>query len=98
MSQRRGNRSTNVEPDISNLEESIKECVHFILCREGSKIPIKRSEIIKHLHATCETATNQVNTVLAEANKILKRVSTFVLKLFPLFCFFFFYLLWHAKC
>ena len=79
MSQRRGNRSTNVEPDVSELEEAIKECVHYILCREGSKIPIKRGEIIKHLNATCETATSQVNRVLSEADKVLKRVSVFVL-------------------
>ncbi|KAJ8712548.1 hypothetical protein PYW07_005390 [Mythimna separata] len=74
MSQRRGNRSTNAEPDISELEDSIKECVHYIICREGSKIPIKRSEIIKHLNTTCETPTSQVNKVIIEANKILKRV------------------------
>lgn len=74
MSQRR-NRQSNAEVDVSALEDAIKECVRYIICREGSKIPIKRSEVSKHLNATCQTSPNQVNSVLIEANKILKRVS-----------------------
>lgn len=73
MSQRR-NRQSNAEVDVSALEDAIKECVRYIICREGSKIPIKRSEVSKHLSATCQTSPNQVNSVLIEANKILKRV------------------------
>uniref|UniRef100_A0A2A4K7V2 MAGE domain-containing protein n=1 Tax=Heliothis virescens TaxID=7102 RepID=A0A2A4K7V2_HELVI len=67
-------RSTSAEPDISDLEESIKECVRYIICREGSKIPIKRAEIIKHLNTTCQTPSNMVKTILVEADKIIKRV------------------------
>lgn len=74
MSQRRGNRSTAEESE-ANLDDAIKECVRFIVCREGSKIPIKRAEIVKHLNTTCQTLANQVNTVIVEANKTLKRVS-----------------------
>ncbi|KAL0822026.1 hypothetical protein ABMA28_005402 [Loxostege sticticalis] len=73
MSQRRGNRSTAEESE-ANLDDAIKECVRFIVCREGSKIPIKRAEIVKHLNTTCQTLANQVNTVIVEANKTLKRV------------------------
>ncbi|XP_068617932.1 non-structural maintenance of chromosomes element 3 homolog [Battus philenor] len=72
MSQRRQNRT--VGEDISVAENAIKECVRYIFYREGSKIPIKRSEILKHLQNVCETPSNQVNTVIAEANKVLKTV------------------------
>ncbi|KAM3957934.1 non-structural maintenance of chromosomes element 3 homolog [Aphomia sociella] len=72
MTQRR-NRSNTEEVDV-NVESAINECVRYIICREGSKIPIKRAEIAKHLNSTCQTPSNQVNTVIIEANKILKRV------------------------
>lgn len=85
MSQRKSNRSTPEESN-PNLEDHIKECVRFIVCREGSKIPIKRAEIVKHLANTCQTSPNQVNAVIIEANKTLKRVCTFgVLPLFKKF-------------
>lgn len=77
MSQRRANRTVNTsnsEEIEATLEDAINECVRFITCREGSKIPIKRAEIIKHLNTTCQTPANQVNTVVIEANKVLKRV------------------------
>lgn len=77
MSQRRINR-THTDEDLSHLEDAIKECVRFIFCREGSKIPIKRTEIIKHLTTACETPNNQVNKVIAEADKTLKKV-TFII-------------------
>ncbi|XP_075980384.1 non-structural maintenance of chromosomes element 3 homolog [Anticarsia gemmatalis] len=75
MSQRRANRSRGGDTDdVAGLEDSIKECVRFILCKEGSKIPIKRGEILKHLSTVCQTATNLVNIVIIEANKVLKNV------------------------
>lgn len=74
MSQRRSNRSREEPEDLSHLEDSIKECVRFMLCREGSKVPIKRSEVNKHLSTVCQTASNQINTVIIEASKVLKRV------------------------
>lgn len=75
MSQRRNNRSSN-DTNFENMEESIQECVRYIICREGSKLPIKRAEILKHLSTVCQTTSNQINTVIIEANKILKNVST----------------------
>lgn len=74
MSQRRSNRSQ--AEDVPNLEEPIKECVRFIVCREGSKIPIKRSEIVRHLGAVCQTPSNQINNVVVGANNILRKVSS----------------------
>ncbi|XP_026754710.2 non-structural maintenance of chromosomes element 3 homolog [Galleria mellonella] len=73
MSQRRVNRS-NTEEVEENIESAINECVRYIVIREGSKIPIKRAEIAKHLNSTCQTPSNQVNSVIIEANKVLKRV------------------------
>nr|XP_021186038.2 non-structural maintenance of chromosomes element 3 homolog [Helicoverpa armigera] len=73
-SQAEQDRSTIAETDVSDHEDSIKECVRYIICREGSKIPIKRAEIIKHLSTTCQTPSNLVKTVLVEADRILKRV------------------------
>lgn len=73
MSQRRSNRSQDAE-DVQNLEEAIKECVRYIVCREGSKIPIKRFEIVKHLGTVCQTPANQINNVVVGANNILKKV------------------------
>lgn len=75
MSQKRVKRPSNTAIDYSEIEDSVKECVRFIVCREGSKIPIKRSEIIKHLSTVCETPSNHTNAVIIEANKVLKRVS-----------------------
>ncbi|RVE48028.1 hypothetical protein evm_007340 [Chilo suppressalis] len=76
MSQRRANRTntTNEEEISMHLEDAIKECVRFIICREGSKKPIKRAEISSHLNTTCQTPNNQINTVMIEANKLLKRI------------------------
>ncbi|XP_041982321.1 non-structural maintenance of chromosomes element 3 homolog [Aricia agestis] len=72
MSQRRSRASNEV--DLSPLQDAIKECVRFVVCREGSKLPIKRAEIIKHINTNNQTPANQVNVVIVEANKILKRV------------------------
>lgn len=71
MSQRRS-KSLNVSS--SEIADSIKECVRYIISREGSKIPIKRAEIIKHLTTICQTSSGQVNAVIIETNKILKQV------------------------
>lgn len=71
MSQRRQNRS-QAEEGIG--DDVVNECVRFIICREGSKIPIKRPEIIKHLTTTCQISSNQINKIIIEANKVLKRV------------------------
>ncbi|VVC88625.1 unnamed protein product [Leptidea sinapis] len=64
--------------DHSRLEartqDAVKECVRYIICREGSKIPIKRIEIIKHLQNTYQTSTNHINTVILEADKLLKKI------------------------
>ncbi|XP_053611161.1 non-structural maintenance of chromosomes element 3 homolog isoform X2 [Plodia interpunctella] len=73
MSQRRANRST-VDSEETVDEDAVNECVRFIVCREGSKIPIKRAEIMKHLSATTQIPGNQVKSILVEANKILKKV------------------------
>ncbi|XP_060804903.1 non-structural maintenance of chromosomes element 3 homolog isoform X2 [Amyelois transitella] len=73
MSQRRTNRST-ADAEESVDEEAVTECVRYIICRESSKFPIKRAEILKHLTTTTQTPANQVKSVLVEANKILKQV------------------------
>ncbi|CAB3234387.1 unnamed protein product [Arctia plantaginis] len=74
MSQRKVNKSRDTRPDISELEPAIKECVRYILCREGGKIPIKRGDINKHLNTVCQTPQNQVSAIIVEANKVLKKV------------------------
>lgn len=75
MSQKKINKSRDSRPDISECEPAIKECVRYILCREGGKIPIKRADINKHLNNVCQTPQNQVSGVISEANKVLKKVS-----------------------
>lgn len=79
MSQRRPNRSiANVaeDDDDLSLDEAVKECVRYIFCREGNKIPIKRADIVKHLSTTCQTPSGDVNAVISRANQVLKKVST----------------------
>lgn len=56
----------------------VNECVRFIVCREGCKIPIKRAEIIKHITTSNQISVSQINKVIIEANKVLKNVSKFV--------------------
>lgn len=76
MSQRRSQRSTapaDEELDPA-LDGAVTECVRYVLCRESSKIPLKRAEIVKHLNTTFQISSNQVNKIVAEANKILKTV------------------------
>jgi uncharacterized Rmd1/YagE family protein len=84
MSQRRNRtiNSSNDEVDTEahtdpGLKNAVQECVRYLFCRERSKIPIKRTEILKHLLNTCQTPANQVNNVIVEANRVLK-VSVFV--------------------
>uniref|UniRef100_A0A1E1W4G7 MAGE domain-containing protein n=1 Tax=Pectinophora gossypiella TaxID=13191 RepID=A0A1E1W4G7_PECGO len=75
MSQRRSNRpAVTEEEDDPSLDRAINECVRYIFCREGSKIPFKRAEIAKHLNTTCQTNAGEVNSVISRANTILKRV------------------------
>ncbi|KAG6447480.1 non-structural maintenance of chromosomes element 3 homolog [Manduca sexta] len=73
MSKRKSNKSI-ADVDVPDLKEAVIECVRFIVCREGSKIPIKRAEVVKHLETTCSTPSNLVNKVVLEANNTLKRV------------------------
>lgn len=74
MSQRRNRSLQEFDANAPGVREAIEECVRYIFYREGSKIPIKRAEIIKHLASTCQTSPNQVNTFISEANKLLKKV------------------------
>ncbi|XP_038222285.1 non-structural maintenance of chromosomes element 3 homolog [Zerene cesonia] len=64
----------NTEESLDNLGDAINECVRYILCREGSKIPIKRVDIIKFLNSTCQVSTNQVNSIIRESETILKQI------------------------
>ncbi|XP_013180075.1 PREDICTED: melanoma-associated antigen G1-like [Papilio xuthus] len=73
MSQRRQIRTSAVE-EITTSDRAVIECVRYIFSREGSKIPIKRAEILKYLQSTCETSTNQISSIMVEANKVLKTV------------------------
>ncbi|XP_014364449.2 non-structural maintenance of chromosomes element 3 homolog [Papilio machaon] len=73
MSQRRHIRTSAVE-DTTTLDRAVTECVRYIFSREGSKIPIKRAEILKYLQNACETTSNQISSVMVEANKVLKTV------------------------
>lgn len=78
MSQRRLNRPTVdvTEDDDLSLDKPVKECVRYVFCREGNKIPFKRADIAKYLNTTCQTASGDVNRVITRANNELKRVST----------------------
>ncbi|CAK1587234.1 unnamed protein product [Parnassius mnemosyne] len=73
MSQKRQSKN-NESINNTDLKSAVKECVRYIFCREGSKIPIKRAEILKHIQSVCETPSNQVNNVIVEANNVLKTV------------------------
>lgn len=73
MSQRRQIRRNTVE-DTTTLDRAAVECVRYVFSREGSKLPIKRTEILKYLQNVCETPSNQINSVMVEANKVLKSV------------------------
>ncbi|XP_072944940.1 non-structural maintenance of chromosomes element 3 homolog [Epargyreus clarus] len=54
--------------------EDVIACVRYILCREGSKLPIPRVDIANHLKSTCDTPKNDVNNVIAAADKHLRNV------------------------
>lgn len=78
MSQRNPNRAqieetANVAEQLL-LDEAVKECVRYIFCREGNKIPIKRVDIAKHLNTTCQTPSGDVSSVISKANQVLKTV------------------------
>lgn len=71
---------TAIAADVENsvltpeISQAAKECVRYIVCREGSKIPIKRSDIIKNIASAADVPSNQINTVVTQANKLLKKV------------------------
>ncbi|OWR53949.1 Melanoma antigen protein 2 [Danaus plexippus plexippus] len=65
-------RSQNVS--ISCSKEAVNGCVRYILCREGSKIPIKRSDIINHISETGKVTKQNAINVFNAAQKELKKV------------------------
>ncbi|CAG9564478.1 unnamed protein product [Danaus chrysippus] len=65
-------RSQNVS--VSCSKEAVYGCVRYILCREGSKIPIKRSDIINHISETCKVTKQNASHVFIAAQNELKRV------------------------
>ncbi|XP_045774999.1 non-structural maintenance of chromosomes element 3 homolog isoform X2 [Maniola jurtina] len=71
MSQRRTiNRS---QSENSCPAEAVNECVKFLVCREGSKKPIRQADIEKHLTDVLQTPVNK-KLVIENANKVLKHV------------------------
>ncbi|XP_026495717.2 non-structural maintenance of chromosomes element 3 homolog [Vanessa tameamea] len=68
------NRSGNsfTENQSSNL--AVNECVRYILCQEGSKIPIKHCDIRKHLEDNFGAPRNLIKNIITNANNILKNV------------------------
>lgn len=74
MSRANRSRDEGERINLAALQESVTECVHFILCQETGKTPIKRLDIAKHLSTVCRTPSNQIETVITEADKILKMV------------------------
>lgn len=79
MSQRRSTRAAVPaalieEEEDNSLEEAVNECARYILCREASKIPIKRANIIKHLATVCQTPSGDVSRVISRTNKLLEKV------------------------
>ncbi|CAK1555544.1 unnamed protein product [Leptosia nina] len=82
MHNKRNKTIDNSEPS-GNIEGTIHECVHFILCREGSKIPIKRSEIKDHLNTTCQMPPSEINGIIVQAEKLLKRIYGYKLVQIP---------------
>ncbi|GBP56325.1 Non-structural maintenance of chromosomes element 3 homolog [Eumeta japonica] len=75
MSRRRTNKSALASQDVNpEIDDAVQECVRYILCREGSKLPIKRVDLLKHLSGICQTSSGEINVIVAESNKVLKRV------------------------
>ncbi|XP_022116037.1 non-structural maintenance of chromosomes element 3 homolog [Pieris rapae] len=77
--------TTRKEGSTSRVEESpnttnaVPECVRYILCREGSKVPIKRSEIKDYLSTSSQISQNDMNSIILEAERILKKIYGFKL-------------------
>ncbi|XP_063537588.1 non-structural maintenance of chromosomes element 3 homolog [Cydia strobilella] len=62
------------EDHVHNIQNAVKECARYILSREGSKIPIKKADIAKHLATACQTPPQHVSGVISAAEKLLKKV------------------------
>ncbi|KAI8439830.1 hypothetical protein MSG28_013497 [Choristoneura fumiferana] len=81
MSQRRSTRAgapaapIEEEEDDSSLEEAVNECTRYILCREASKLPIKRADIAKHLATVCQTPSGVVSRVILRTDKLLEKMT-----------------------
>ncbi|CAG9129551.1 unnamed protein product [Plutella xylostella] len=67
----RAAEEADADPDLG---EAINECARFLICREGSKIPIKRAEIQKFLAPNFQIPSNRINVVISEANKLIRKV------------------------
>ncbi|XP_047521477.1 non-structural maintenance of chromosomes element 3 homolog [Pieris napi] len=79
-------RGTRKEGSTSRVEESLNtntnavtECVRYILCREGSKVPIKRSEIKDYLSTSSQISQNDMNSIILESERVLKKIYGFKL-------------------
>lgn len=70
----RAAEEADADPDLG---EAINECARFLICREGSKIPIKRAEIQKFLAPNFQIPSNRINVVISEANKLIRKVIFF---------------------
>lgn len=54
------------------FDNSVRQCVRYVFCREADKIPIKRSEILEQI---APEYRKKSKNVLVEVEKELKRVS-----------------------
>lgn len=66
------NRSAVSESGSS--AEAVNQCVKFLLCREGSKKPIRQPDIENHLKSVIQSPVDK-RLVIEHAAKILKNVS-----------------------
>ncbi|XP_023950262.1 melanoma-associated antigen D2 [Bicyclus anynana] len=72
MSQHRANRSLS---ENTCSAEVVNQCVKFLVCREGSKIPIRNSDIDNFIESvTKDKSKPNKKVVLENANKVLKSV------------------------
>ncbi|XP_039756273.1 MAGE-like protein 2 [Pararge aegeria] len=53
--------------------EAVNQCVKFLVCREGSKIPIKNADIENFITSVIQTPVDK-KLVIEKANKVLKSV------------------------
>ncbi|CAH4029892.1 unnamed protein product [Pieris brassicae] len=78
MTRKEGSTSRVEEPSNTHTN-AVTECVRYILCREGSKVPIKRSEIKDYLSTSSQISQNDMNTIILEAERVLKKIYGFKL-------------------